>query len=78
MTNYLKKDTLVEYKLDIDDNGIHKIFHGHGVIKGVATIELPVIGISYILEDISGNLPNELYSFKFFVLPELYFEVIEI
>ena len=46
------------------DNGHMK---GVGMVVGVATVELPAIGITYILKDMSKNIPNSKYNFEYFV-----------
>ena len=40
---------------------------GEGIVVGVATVPLCTIGASVIVEDLSGNLPNDEYPFRIFV-----------
>lgn len=47
------------------DNGIMK---GVGEVVGVALTEQPIIGKTWIVRDLSGNIPNETYEFDTFVL----------
>lgn len=55
--DYILND-IVDY-----DNGVAK---GRGKVKGIAQNAYPVIGRTFILEDVSGNFPNETYPFTHF------------
>jgi len=66
----IENNTLVEY-----DNGILK---GDGVVIGLATTEMPIIGIGYIVQDVSGNVPNEVYQYSSFVVHTIHLKVKEI
>lgn len=52
---------IVEYDLDT--------IKGMGKVVGIATSELPVIGRTYIIEDISGNFPSKLYPYTHLAIP---------
>lgn len=52
---------IVEYDLDM--------VKGTGKIVGIATSELPVIGYTYIVEDLSGNFPSKLYPYTHLAVP---------
>lgn len=45
---------------------------GQGVIVGKAVVELPTLGIGYIIQDCSGNFPFETYPFPCFVCYEIW------
>lgn len=42
------------------------VFSGEGIVKGVATAELPILGCNYIIDVIKSTpeLPNDLYPFS--------------
>ena len=46
------------------------VMQGQGIVCGYATTELPVMGSMVIIKDMSGNLPNPTYPFKFFTVAE--------
>ena len=50
---------------------------GHDVILGKSTMEFPILGAFYILEDLSGNIPNEAYPYTHFTCPEVWLTDIE-
>lgn len=52
---------IVVYDLDVAK--------GVGKIVGIATAELPVIGYTYIVEDLSGNFPSKLYPYSHLAIP---------
>ena len=64
---FFKEDTEVVYNIQ----GLR----GIGKIKGMSTVELPVIGISYMVEDMSGNFPSATYPYKTFACFEVWLEV---
>jgi len=43
---------------------------GTAIVRGIAMQPQAVIGYTYILEDTSGRLPNDVYPYKFFVCTE--------
>lgn len=45
---------------------------GHAIVRGISVVEMPVLGYTYILEDISGNFPNETYPYTHFACPEVW------
>lgn len=45
---------------------------GRGKVVGLATVNLPVLGPTYIVEDTSGNFPSEEYPFTHIVCPEMW------
>jgi hypothetical protein len=47
---------------------------GLAVVRGIALEPQIVIGYTYILEDLSGKLPNDAYPYKFFVCTENMFK----
>lgn len=51
------------------DNGVNS---GTGVVRGVATVELPVMGQTYIIEDTSGQFPTEEYPYKCLVVARVH------
>ena len=53
-----KDGTEIEY-----DNSI---ISGKGIIRGISTNGDAVIGVAYIVEDLSGNIPSDVYPYKFF------------
>jgi len=57
----LNNGTIVHYNIEGEVR-----YSGQGIIHGVSSNELPVIGYQYIIEDISGNFPNEKYPYKMF------------
>lgn len=65
---YLRENQLVKYNY----NGLS----GLALVKGVATVEMPSIGKTYILEDISGNFPTKDYPFKSFACFEVWIDVL--
>jgi hypothetical protein len=68
----MKQEDVVNYK---NGETIHYNLSGltgRGVVRGKADCGNPVIGISYIVEDISGNLPNNVYPFDCFSIPEIF------
>lgn len=71
----------MEYKF-FDNDYVEYFPHpdmvGKGVIRGVCTTDQPVIGATYIIEDISGNVPNKTYPFKFFSVAEIHLKRIQL
>jgi hypothetical protein len=57
---------IVEYKLPSD--GVKRI----GAIRGQVNTGYPVIGIDYIVEDLSGDFPNETYRYSCLVVSEIH------
>lgn len=47
-------------------------FEGFATIVGVASTEQVLIGVTYILKDLSGNIPNNTYPYTHFALPEIF------
>ena len=43
------------------------IMEGEGIIKGVATNGVPILGMQYIIEDLSSHIPNKEYPYSHFV-----------
>lgn len=60
--NY-KYHELIKYEI----NGVIK---GRGRIVGCALNALPIIGKTYMIEDLSNNLPTSDYPFNTFLCPE--------
>lgn len=52
-------------------------YSGIGKVVGVATIEQAEIGFIYIVEDLMGIFPNDIYSYGTFSIPESLIEIIE-
>lgn len=50
-------------------------YSGIGRVCGVATTPVPVIGVTYIIEDMSGNFPNETYPYTHFPCFSLHIHV---
>jgi hypothetical protein len=48
------------------------VVKGKGIIRGIATTEVPFIGNIWIVEDLSKNFPNETYPYSHFACPESY------
>ena len=65
MSKEFKYGLFVEYSLPNEVNGI-------GKVVGYATLEIPCIGRMWILEDVSGNFPNNDYHYTTFSCPESY------
>ena len=61
-----KENDIVKY-----DIGLLK---GKGKIKGVANSGVTLLGKSYILEDLSGNIPNDTYPYTHFVCFEIHLQ----
>lgn len=59
-------------KVEYDVNGMK----GEAIICGIATNSLPVIGQSYILQDLSGNFPNDTYAYTHFAAFECWLKLI--
>lgn len=53
-----------------DANGLK----GEGLIVGTCMAMLPVLGKNYIIQDLSGNLPNEVYPFTHFACFEVWLQ----
>lgn len=68
--NKFSNNDLVSY--DMRDG--HMV--GRARVIGVATIGQPLIGPSYILQDLSENVPNETYPYSAFVAFEYMLEKI--
>jgi len=48
-----------------------------GIIKGISTSEMPVMGKTYIVEAVAGSvIPNETYPYTHVAVPECHFELI--
>lgn len=52
-------------------------FCGVGVVRGIAITEKPFVGIGYIVEDLSNNVPNETYPFDCMVVFENWISEVE-
>lgn len=52
-------------------------FKGEGVIVGVATVDLPVIGGGWIVKTSDGQLPNETYPFDTCVIFDCWIDLNE-
>jgi hypothetical protein len=61
-----KMNDMVEYTRE------SSLPYGHGRIVGVSGDGAPVIGRTYIVEDLSGFIPNETYPFSHFSICELF------
>ena len=53
------------------DNGV---ISGPGMVVGIAANDLPVVGVSWIVEDLSGQFPNDSYPYKSFVVMDCHLE----
>lgn len=45
---------------------------GEGIVRGVASNAVAVLGASYIIEDTSGNIPTPHFPFTMFATPEVF------
>lgn len=46
---------------------------GDGVVRGIASVEVAVIGATYIIENKTPNfIPSETYPYNFFALPAVF------
>jgi len=45
---------------------------GRGEVVGCATIPFPILGAMYLVKDVSGNLPSDVYPFEVFQCPEAF------
>jgi hypothetical protein len=71
MNDYLKDGTTISFRLpDMGD----KVYLG--IVRGVSTIALPEIGVTYIIEILNIEFPNSIYPYSFIALPETQFKVI--
>lgn len=68
MTEYKDGDK-VRYKLS-------EFIEGVAVVRGVSTTPIYGLGAVYILEDLSGNVPNKEYRYKFFTAADLHLQLI--
>lgn len=59
---------IIEY-----DNGI---IRGKGIIQGIASNYVPVIGTGYIVKDLSGNIPNTVYTYDTFVVHQVHIRIL--
>jgi hypothetical protein len=66
--NSIPANTKIKY-----DNGL---FYGEGIIVGISTNFMPVIGRIYMVKDLSGNIPNEVYKYDTFSCLENQLKVI--
>lgn len=64
----LKQGTRIKYNINNE-------LKGTGKIVGVAHNDLPIIGVTYIIEP-DTPIKNEVYDYSHFVLPENQFELI--
>lgn len=64
MENSYKEDQVVKYSVGL--------LKGKGKIKGIATVDMPYIGKQYIVEDLSGNIPNQQYPYTHMVVFEIH------
>lgn len=69
MNTQLSQGDIVFFQILLGDSDNNR-FCGHAVVRGISSVESPVLGRTYILEDLSGNLPNETYPYTHFVCPE--------
>jgi hypothetical protein len=69
----------MKYKQDEIVNYNNGVVWGTGKIVGQSSTELPVIGISYIIENLKSNIPipNEGYSYTHFVVFECHIKSIK-
>lgn len=44
---------------------------GTGIIRGVATIEMPVIGRNYIVQILDSTIDKNIYPFSSCIVPEI-------
>lgn len=58
---------------DIVSYQVHNM-KGKARVVGVSSSAQPVIGRMLILEDLSGNIPNETYPYTHFTAPEVLLE----
>lgn len=66
-----RNNQLIEYKLPSDDKP------REGRIKGQANTGHAVIGITYIVEDLSGEFPNEIYPYSCIAVFEIHIKANE-
>lgn len=52
-------------------------FKRKGIIRGLATTEMPVLGCVYIVEDTSGEYPSEIYPFSCIPAYEIHIQKVE-
>lgn len=71
MNRKFKYDDKVSYKFSIDDPHSNLHLTGIALVKGNirdnSIHRKEVVGDTYILEDLSGNFPNNDYPYKYFV-----------
>lgn len=67
----IRQDTKVLFRLNGDSS-----MTGIGKVVGMVNQGLPIVGRSYIIEP-EQPLENEHYPYTHFVLPEIWFEVID-
>ena len=67
-----KNGQIVQYALNANAADEKMIVKGKGKIVGIATVDLPVIGMTYIVEDLSGNFPSEVYPYSAFACFEMW------
>ena len=63
-------DSKTEYKNGDVINYDNGVMHGIGRIRGIAQTGEACIGRTFIVEDLSGNIPNETYPFSYFAMFE--------
>jgi len=67
-------------KVDFKENAIVHydlgVMKGSGKIKGISCAGVPLGGKSYIIEDLSGNVPNTQYPYRHFVCFEIHLDEI--
>jgi len=47
------------------DNGVIK---GNGIIVGLSSKDIPIIGVGYIVKDLSGNIPSDVFKYDTFIV----------
>jgi hypothetical protein len=72
ITQQLSKDFIQNQKVFYDTQNIK----GIGQIKGIHK-EHPIFGQTYIIEDLSNNLPNKTYKFTNFLCSAIFLKEIE-
>lgn len=50
---------------------------GKAIVVGIANNHIPILGIGYILKDMSRNIPNETYKYDCFVCFSTFLTCIE-
>jgi len=67
-----KENDKVQYRLTATEE-----FKRTGIIRGSATVELAVLGRTYVVEDTSGEYPSETYPFSCIPVFEIHIRKVE-